>query len=82
MLLVLVEQGLDALDLALGGLQRSALRQPDVDHDLGPAGGREELLLHALVEGHQRQREDADRGADITSQRWRRHHSTRARKRR
>ena len=56
-------------------------RQPQVDHQLGPVGRREELLLHQS----RSRRSTATKVAavrPITTQRWRTHQSTKARTRR
>jgi hypothetical protein len=62
---VLAQPLLELAHLLVGRFPRGALRQLHVDDQLGPVGGREELLLHQGEGAHRRhesQRRDGDRG--------------------
>ena len=56
--LMLVDQPFQAFDLCLGGAQRGALAQFEVDHQFQTSGGRKELLGH---ETEQQDRADKQR---------------------
>ena len=55
------QQLLDLRRLRFGGTQRGAIRQPQVDQQFRPAGGRKELLLHTQREAGQR-RDESEHG--------------------
>jgi hypothetical protein len=56
---ILFEQLLDAGHHLLRGIERGVLRQRQIDQQLGPVGGREELLLH---EAHADERQQEECG--------------------